>query len=291
MFPMSCAPLAPSTIEVEEDSVDETGHIDRMDNDAGIDAPSDRRTLARQHTAKMLQMLRGYGPKEPPSTAEPRMAVVTELTSVRSSSLVDKEVEPLAADECTPTTVADARACYVRLVEESPDQRLRSSAASAVPALRAPVRFSVQQVASLGDGLRQQQTGVLGRLIAQTSKLEQSSRIFQAYLPPHLREHAILIRMDQEAWTVRTDSASWATRLRYKLYDIRQALGQQLGIALPKPHIRVEPVATPSSSRRSLLTLTRKNARLIEQTARDEADPRLSAALLRLAQHTAPDDA
>jgi hypothetical protein len=39
-----------------------------------------------------------------------------------------------------------------------------------------------------------------------------------------------------------------------------------------------------------MLTLTRENARLIEQTARDEPDPRLSAALRRLAQHAASED-
>jgi hypothetical protein len=145
------------------------------------------------------------------------------------------------------------------------------------------------EIPSLGDGLSRQ-PGILGQIITRGKELAQLSHIFQAYLPPYIRDHAVLIRMDEEAWTVQTDSASWATRLRYKLYDIRQALGQQLGITLPKPHIRVEPLATAPRSRRPMLTLTRENARLIEQTARDEPDPQLSAALRRLAQHAAPDD-
>jgi hypothetical protein len=269
--------------------LDDIYQKNQVDNSDNINSQSDRRTIARQHTAKMLKMLRGYGPKELLPPVEPQTAVVTELTSARLPS-GNGDIEPLAAAEFAPTTVAEARVSYVRLVEESPDRRPFSPVAPAVPPLHTAKRSSSRHtVASLGEGL-QQQPGLLGRLIAQTSELAQSSRIFQAYLPPHLRDHAVLIRMDEEAWTVQTDSASWATRLRYKLYDIRQALGRQLGVMLPKPHIRVEPVTAPPPLRRPPLALTHKNAQLIEQTAHDESDPRLSAALHRLAQHTTPDD-
>jgi hypothetical protein len=144
-------------------------------------------------------------------------------------------------------------------------------------------------VPSLGEDLLRQ-SGVLGQIIARGKELARLSCIFQAYLPLPIRDHVLLIRMDEEAWTVQTDSAGWATRLRYKLYDIRQALSQQLGITLPKPRIRVEPVATSLQSRRPPLTLTQENAQLIEQTAQNEPDLRLSAALRRLAQHAASDD-
>jgi len=287
---MHCARLALSATRIEENRVDESPPDDQADRAARINPQSDRRTIARQHTTKMLKMLRGYGPKEPESAVEPRTAVVTELASARPPLSGNDGVEPLAAVAFTPAKVADANASYVRLVEESSDQRPLSSAVSAVPPSRTAERSSIRHtVASLGEGLKQQ-PGVLGQLIGRAGAFAQSSRIFQAYLPPHLRDHAVLIRMDEEAWTVQTDSASWATRLRYKLYDIRQALGQQLGIALPKPHIRVEPLAAPPAARQPSLILTQESARHIKRAARNEADPRLSAALLRLAQHTAPKD-
>ncbi|MCB1777630.1 MAG: DUF721 domain-containing protein [Candidatus Competibacteraceae bacterium] len=285
---------------------------DPLDSKADDSAPSDRRALARQHTSKMLKMLRGYGPKEPSSAAEPRTAKVTELAGARSPPIAQENGESVATAEATPRAVADARAPYMRLVEGSPAPPLSPAAPTmpprptdraSTPVIVYPSRPPAEEgvpdsqrklskktaIPSLGDGLSQQ-PGVLGQLIARGKELAQLNRIFQAYLPPHLRDHAVLIRMDEEAWTVQTDSAGWATRLRYKLYDIRQALGQQLNITLPKPHIRVEPAAASSRSRRPPLSLTQENARLIEQTARNEPDPRLSAALHRLAQHTASDD-
>jgi len=288
---------------------------DRLDSGTDDNPPSDRRALARQHTTRMLKVLRGYGPQEPSRATEPRTAdrgaesrtaKVTELASARPPLSARGGMESVTTAESTPRIVADTRAPYMRLVEESPPLPL-SLAASAIPpprpaerssppvsidSLRPPEKEALKKksgVPSLGESLARQ-PGVLGQLIARSKELAQSSRIFQAYLPPHLRDHAVLIRMDEEAWTVQTDAASWATRLRYKLYDIRQALGQQLGITLPKPRIRVEPAATSSRSRRPPLTLTQENARLIAQIAQDEPDARLSAALRRLAKHTASDD-
>ncbi|HPF58141.1 MAG TPA: DciA family protein [Candidatus Competibacteraceae bacterium] len=273
--------------------MDETCRKDQVDSGVDADMQSDRRIIARQHTSKMLKMLRGYGPKEPSPAAESRTGVVADLASAHSALPAKGGGEPLTAAGFTPARVADAKASYVRLVEDSLDRRSLSAAVPAASQSHEPhaaQRSSTQHtIASLGESLPRR-SGVLGQLINKTNELAKSSRIFHAYLPPHLREHALLVRMDEEVWTVRTDSASWATRLRYKLYDIRQALGQQLGITLPKPHIRVEPVTAPPPLRRPPQALTQKSARLIEQIARDEANPRLSAALHHLAQHAVLDD-
>jgi hypothetical protein len=129
---------------------------------------------------------------------------------------------------------------------------------------------------------------VLGELVTQAEKRVRLSRIFHAYLPPHLRDHAELIRLDEEKWTVHTDSSSWATRLRYALHNIRDTLGQQLGFPLPKPHIRVVPPTLPLPVARPPLRLTPKSAKLLEIAARNLSDERLSAALRRLAAHADP---
>ncbi|MCP5157916.1 MAG: DUF721 domain-containing protein [Gammaproteobacteria bacterium] len=271
---------------------------------------SDRRASARRHTAKLLKMLRGYGPKESLPAAENR-AVVTKLANVRSAfsspspqgegesdpswslkasplSTLKEEEKSVEDGQSTtasskPAMVADTKVSYIQWTEAPPDRPSLTSRSHSLQ--RSLIHRSIP---SVGESLHQQ-PGVLGQLMMRVDQWAQSSRIFQAYLPPHLREHVVLVRMDEEAWTVRTDSASWATRLRYKLYDIRQMLGQQLGIALPKPHIRVEPAMTSFALRRRRLTLTQESARLLKQTAHNEPDPRLSAALLRLAQHTDPE--
>lgn len=226
-------------------------------NKAVIELDAERRAIGRQHTAQLLKMLRGgYG-----TTPEPESAT---------------EAHPVA--ELKPARVADAAPAYVRLVETPvpPD---------APPANTLP-RSSAPAIPTVGEGLRQC-SEKLNKLIARTDELAASTRIFQAYLRPDLRDHVLLIRLDQDAWTVQTESAVWATRLRYALYDIREVLGLHFGIILPKPHIQIAPVAVrPTSSRRR--TLTQEAARYLEETARNETDSRLSAALRRLARRAEP---
>jgi hypothetical protein len=87
---------------------------------------------------------------------------------------------------------------------------------------------------------------------------------------------------------VQTDSPAWATRLRYALYNIRPTLGRHLQLELPKPRIRVAPTAEPVPVLRPRPTLTADSARLLEVTAGNVFDSRLSAALRKLAAHAGP---
>jgi hypothetical protein len=229
-------------------------------------ATSDPRAIARQHTAPLLKMLRGYGPVDP-STATP------------------VAVSPVVMAKSASSAVADTAGVYLRLMPASNRQPSASPAADSTPAAPVPPRQRGSSAPTVGETLFSQR-GALGRLMTQASQLAQSNRLFQAYLPPHLRDHTILLRMDPEAWAVQTESSSWATRLRYALHDIQLTLGQQLGFPLPKPHIRVVPVARPVQPQRLRLTLTEQNAQLLEVAARNIPDVRLSNALRRLAEHT-----
>lgn len=223
-------------------------------NKTAAEIDAERRAIGRRHTASLLKMLRGgYG-----TAPEPKPAA---------------ETGPDA--DLTPAKVADAAPAYVRLVETQPDAPSSS------------VTLSAPAIPTVGEGLRRH-AGKLGQLIARSDQLAESTRIFQAYLRPDLRDHAVLVRLDQEAWTVQTESAVWATRLRYALYDIRQVLGLHFGITLPKPHIQIAPVVAAPPSQPPRRTLTRQAARYLEETARSETDPRLSAALRRLARRAEP---
>jgi len=232
-----------------------------MQTEAVTMADADARAMARQHTAQLLKMLRGYGP-----TAEP--------------------VPEPPAPAPKPGAVAEAPSAYLRLLDPVPTPP-PWPVAPAPPPLAPRPRDGPGSIPTVGEALRHP-PGVLGQLIAQAGQLNRLSRIFRAYLPPHLHDHAVLVRLDAEGWEVQTDSASWATRLRYALPTIRQGLGQQLGIALPKPRVRVVPAAAPSLPQRPHLTLTRRNAEVLETAARTLTDPRLGAALRRLAAHGRP---
>jgi hypothetical protein len=226
---------------------------------------ADARATARRHTARLLKMLRGYGP-----TAE------TEPVSD----------PPAAAPK--PAAVAEAPTAYVRLLDTTvPTPQPPSPVVQASPPRLPPAgRVGPGSIPTVGELLRDSlPPGVLGQLIARASQMIHLRQVFRAYLPPHLRDHALLIRLDPEGWEVQTDSAGWATRLRYALPTIRQALGQQLGMTLPKPRIRVAPPAMPAQLEKPRLKLTRRNAELLETAAHALTDPRLGAALRRLAAH------
>lgn len=183
-------------------------------------ADADARATAHRHAAGLLKMLRGYGPRaesESESVARP----------------------PVAASR--PTAVAEAPPAYVRPLDVAPPLPL-----ARVPTLLPPRPREPDSIPTVGEVLRRPH-GKLGQLMAQADRLIQLSRVFRAYLPPPLRDHAVLIRLDPESWEVRTDSAAWATRLRYALPSIGQVLGQQLDMTLPKPRIRVAPAAVPPS--------------------------------------------
>jgi hypothetical protein len=176
------------------------------------------------------------------------------------------EVDPAA--ELKPARVADAAPAYVRLVETPirPDTPTGNAP---------PRRLSAPAIPTVGESLRQP-LEKLSKLIARADDLAASARIFQAYLRPDLRDHVLLIRLDQDAWTVQTESAVWATRLRYALYDIREVLGLHFGITLPKPHIQIAPIAArpPSSpmlhthQSNQLEILTDRLAELLRQPLR-----------------------
>ncbi|HRD50652.1 MAG: DUF721 domain-containing protein [Candidatus Competibacter sp.] len=233
----------------------------------------DSRAVARQHTAQLLKMLRGYGPAPAPSAPE-------------------RTADP------APNAVAEASPAYVRVLDapllRTPPPMPDSTPPPVPPRRRAdPLRPSAGErvgtratpgfIPTVGYRLRHA-SGVLGRLVAQADEMNRLNHMFHAYLPPHLRDHAAIIRLDQEAWEVRADSASWATRLHYALPGIHPLLSQHLGITLPKPRIYVAPApAPPPPPQRARLTLTRRNAELLEATARNLSDAQLSAALRRLA--------
>ena len=227
-------------------------------------ADAEARATARRYTAQLLKMLRGYGPAaESEPAPEP----------------------PTVAPK--PAAVAEATPAYVRRLDAVPTPPPSLSVSPSPPSWSSSPRGRPGSIPTVGEVLRRPQ-GMLGQLMARAGRLNQLSQIFRAYLPPHLRDHAVLVRLDPEGWEVQTDAASWATRLRYALPTIRQALGQQLGISLPKPRIRVAPAAVAPQPRRPRLTLTRRNAEVLEAAARTLTDPRLGAALRRLAAHGRP---
>jgi hypothetical protein len=122
-------------------------------------------------------------------------------------------------------------------------------------------------------------------LLAQVQRLNQLNQILRAFLPPYLHDHVTLARLDSEGWVVQTDSPAWAARLRYILPNLRQPLGEKLGIEVPPPQIRIAPPEVPSPPPSRRMIITDNTVKTLEEAAQQFSDPRLSAAVMRLAEH------
>ena len=128
--------------------------------------------------------------------------------------------------------------------------------------------------------------GRLAHLIAQSRRMEQLDRLFNAYLPPSLHGHARLIAANPQEWTVQTDNAAWATRLRYALPEAAERLAQHLKTTIPPLKIRIVPApANPAPPPTRTAQASPSSVDVIESAARSTTNPELSAALQRLARH------
>lgn len=138
---------------------------------------------------------------------------------------------------------------------------------------------------SIGEHLQQPRTR-LARLLAHAEELIDINRIMLAYLPTHLRDHASLVNVDQDGWTLQTDSPAWATRLRYCIPTLQRQLSDHMGISVPPLRIRIVPPALEARApppRR--LRLSTQAANVLEKAASNLSDRQLSEALLRLTKH------
>jgi len=62
-------------------------------------------------------------------------------------------------------------------------------------------------------------------------------------------------------------------------------LGEKLGIEVPPPQIRIAPPEVPSPPPSRRMIITDNTVKTLEEAAQQFSDPRLSAAVMRLAEH------
>ncbi len=242
-----------------------------------IDA--DARAMARRYTTKMLNMLRKgepLPPVDPESLSQPVKKIVsTGYARTLSSSVVSQDHTAQVAEAATIYT--QRQALPASRSPQVPPDPLHHGTAS-LPCSRTPVAPTVSQI--LGK-----KSGTLAALLAHADELSKRNAVFRAYLPEYLHDHAMLVNLDEQSWIIHTDTAGWATRLRYVLHSIQQTLSQHLGFPVPKPRIRIKPIVSLPPVCRARLTLTQKNAKLLEQAASAVCHLRLKEALHRLVEH------
>jgi len=233
----------------------------------------DRRQIARHYTARLKAMLLG-GAAATATGGEP-LAIPAVPPPPSGGSGPPPEPGPLK-----PASVSTPSSPFRPAVSSAPP----ASAAESKPPPPLPgARFNPLQTV---EAHLQQPHGRFAGLLSQIQRLHQLDQLLHAFLPPHLQNHATLARLDADAWVVQTDSPVWQTRLRYFLPALRQPLSEKLGFAVPPPQIRIiPPDASPKPPPVRRMTMTDETAQVLEEAAQQFSDPRLSAAVRRLAEH------
>ncbi len=211
----------------------------------------DARVIAKRHTSQLLGMLRGY---------------------ISNKDLLEPVTQPTNSATMVPSNSGFQR---IEGIEQSATTQNCQYATSDKDLLNISQLQKYRQqsgpICTVGEVLFHK-NGTLGILIEQVQYLVRMSLIFRSYLPPHLHDHAVLIRLDAAEWIVHTESSSWATRLRYSLYNMQETLGRHLGISLPKPHIRIiSSAALLDSILRTQLRLNKSSTEILGMAACDQS--------------------
>jgi hypothetical protein len=178
----------------------------------------DAHVVAKRHTSQLLGMLRGYISVKDLEESVKQPKTSSKMVPSNSESQRTENIEQPAINRKHQYVPSDKD-----LLNISQWQQYRQQSGS---------------ICTVGQVLFHK-NGTLGMLMERVQYLVSMNLIFRTYLPSHLHDHAVLIRLDAAEWIVHTESSSWATRLRYSLYNMQETLGRHLGISLPKPHIRI----------------------------------------------------
>lgn len=124
------------------------------------------------------------------------------------------------------------------------------------------------------------------RLLTRVRQLQSLSNTLHDCLPADLVQHTQVVRWENGRLTVQTDSAAWATRLRYLTPQLLRCLRQSPTFAEARHiELRVAPLAASTAPAVQRAYLSPHSASIIDANADSIADPLLRAALKRLARH------
>ncbi len=128
----------------------------------------------------------------------------------------------------------------------------------------------------------------LKALLQQTQRLEQLQHLLESQLQPAARAHCHVASWREGCLLLILTDGHWATRLRYQQRRLlRQLQGLEAFAGLTRILFKVQPAASHRPAAPAPSGLSASAAEHIQATAAGISDPKLKAALQRLAQHRA----
>jgi hypothetical protein len=129
----------------------------------------------------------------------------------------------------------------------------------------------------------------LQALFDEAQRLSRLQQVLEAQLEPAAREHCQVAAWREGQLLLIASDGQWATRLRYQERRLLRQLGVMAEFAgLQRIRIKVRPRETAPPGNQHQPSLSTDAARTIQASAEETSDPRLRAALERLASHARP---
>ncbi|NIQ10147.1 MAG: DUF721 domain-containing protein [Gammaproteobacteria bacterium] len=136
------------------------------------------------------------------------------------------------------------------------------------------------------DLLENQFSGELEQTIRRSNSLRRLSDRLQTLLDSELAEHCHLLNVRDGLIIIACDSTAWATRLRYQIPTLLEALRQLRGLDdIRDIQVRIQPSSHTTTKAKSRATLSSQSAYCIRECANSITDSALQQALKRLAEH------
>ena len=128
----------------------------------------------------------------------------------------------------------------------------------------------------------------LGELYEKGLTLQKIEAQLKDELDSSIHDHFSLANIREDTIILLVKSSPWATRLRYVIPAILDAVNHRLGLtSIQTVRIKVEKtVDSPTSAKRKAPSLSLQSAKFLDETARSFSDPELSRCFKKLSRHT-----
>lgn len=131
----------------------------------------------------------------------------------------------------------------------------------------------------------------LHQLLAQSEQLNRLQRHVTPLLPQELQQHVTIAGVRDGELLLLTNSGVWASRLRQLQTELVGKLQMQIpAYGIERLSIKVRPRGGSQKTTRKANPISQKNARLLEEEARQTKDEGLRRVLLSLARHVKSGD-
>ena len=132
-------------------------------------------------------------------------------------------------------------------------------------------------------------SGPFAALSAHATAISDLQKKLCSYLPDDLSEHVTVANFNNKSLCLHTDSAAWATRLRFKIPELLHIMRDHCGLtSMQNIRIKVIPPQIQNTTLDNRPVLSEKTAHLLQDIGESTTDPELRDALLRLSRHSRP---